>query len=150
MFSLGFDIGGTKCGTFVGEAVVFPKSGLIKYFYPLTKQHGAMLAKGWFLGVQYDALFTDGFYIAIGKDAIRFADMIRAKVTEKGWKLRYGSPTNQVFVELPDEIYKKVEQKVIVSFWEKADENHTVIRFATSWATTQEAVAQLLKVLDEI
>ena len=145
-----FYIGGTKCGTFVGEAVVFPKPGLIKYFYPLTKQHGAMLAKGWFLGLQYDVLFTDGFYTAIGKDAIRFADRIRAKVTEKGWVLRFGSPTNQVFVELPDEIYNKVEEKVIVSFWEKADENHTVIRFATSWATTEADVEKLLAILDEI
>ena len=145
-----FYIGGTKCGTFVGEAVVFPKPGLIPYFYPLTKQHGAMLAKGWFLGLQYDVLFTDGFYENIGKDAIAFADMIRQKVTEKGWKLQYGSPTNQVFVELPDEIYKKVEEKVIVSFWEKTDDTHTTIRFATSWATTQEDVDKLLAVLETI
>ena len=145
-----FYIGGTKCGAFVGEAVVFPKPGLIPYFYTLTKQHGAMLAKGWFLGLQYDVLFTDGLYEKIGKDAIKFADMIRQKVTEKGWKLCFGSPTNQVFVELPDEIYKKVEEKVVVSFWEKTKPDYTTIRFATSWATTKEAVDKLLAVLDSI
>ena len=145
-----FYIGGTKCGAMIGEAVVFPKPGLIKHFYTLTKQHGAMLAKGWVLGVQFDVLFTDGMYEKIGKDAIKFADMIRQKVTEKGWTLCFGSPTNQVFVELPDEIYKKVEQKVIVSFWEKTKADYTTIRFATSWATTQEAVDDLLAVLEEI
>ena len=145
-----FYIGGTKCGAMFGEAVVFPKPGLIKYFYPLTKQHGAMLAKGWLLGLQYDVLFTEGMYENIGKDAIQYADMIRRKATEKGWKLCFSSPTNQVFVELPDEVYKKVEEKVIVSFWEKTKEGFTTIRFATSWATTQEDVDKLLMVLDSI
>ena len=145
-----FYIGGTKCGAMIGEAVVFPKAGLIPHFYTLTKQHGAMLAKGWLLGLQYDVLFTDGMYENIGKDAIRYADQIRQKVTEKGWKLCFGSPTNQVFVELPDEIYRKIEEQVIVSFWEKTKEDYTTIRFATSWATTQEAVDQLLSVLDAI
>lgn len=145
-----FYIGGTKCGAMVGEAVVFPKPGLVPHFYTLTKQHGAMLAKGWLLGLQYDVLFTDGFYENIGKEAIRFADAIRQKVTEKGWKLCFGSPTNQVFVELPDEIYAKIEEKVIVSFWEKTKEDCTTIRFATSWATTQEDVDKLLAVLDSI
>ena len=145
-----FYIGGTKCGTMFGEAVVFPKPGLIPYFYPLTKQHGAMLAKGWLLGLQFDVLFTDGMYQTVCKNAIVFAEKIRQFSTMKGWKLRYGSPTNQVFVEVTDEIYEKIQEKVMVSFWEKADENHTVIRFATSWATTQEAVDQLLKVLDSI
>lgn len=145
-----FYIGGTKCGAMIGEAVVFPKAGLVPHFYTLTKQHGAMLAKGWLLGLQYDVLFTDGFYEEIGKEAIRFADRIRQKVTEKGWKLCFGSPTNQVFVELPDEVYKKVEEKVIVSFWEKTKDDYTTIRFATSWATTQEDVDKLLAVLESI
>lgn len=145
-----FYIGGTKCGAMIGEAVVFPKAGLVPHFYTLTKQHGAMLAKGWLLGLQYDVLFTDGFYEEIGKEAIRFADRIRQKVTEKGWKLCFGSPTNQVFVELPDEVYQKVEEKVIVSFWEKTKDDYTTIRFATSWATTQEDVDKLLSVLDSI
>lgn len=145
-----FYIGGTKCGALMGEAVVFPKPGLIPHLYALTKQHGAMLAKGWLLGLQFDTLFTDGIYENIGKDAIIFADRIRQKVTEKGWKLQYGSPTNQVFVELPDEMYAKVEEKVTVSFWEKTKEDCTTIRFATSWATTQEDVDKLLAVLETI
>ena len=145
-----FYIGGTKCGALMGEAVVFPKPGLIPYFYPLTKQHGAMLAKGWLLGLQYDVLFTHGFYEDIGKNAIIYANRIRKKVTEKGWKLCFGSPTNQVFVEVTEEIYGKIQEKVIVSFWEKTREGYTTIRFATSWATTKEDTEKLLAVLDSI
>lgn len=145
-----FYIGGTKCGALMGEAVVFPKPGLIPHFYTLTKQHGAMLAKGWLLGLQFDVLFTDDFYENIGKNAIIYADAIRQKVAEKGWKLCFGSPTNQVFVELPNEIYAKIEEKVSVSFWEKTKENFTTIRIATSWATTAEDVEKLLEILDSI
>ena len=32
-------------------------------------------------------------------------------------------------------------------FWEKKDETHTVVRFATSWATTEEQVQGLLDLL---
>ena len=32
-------------------------------------------------------------------------------------------------------------------FWEKYDETHTVIRFATSWATTEENTQKLIEVL---
>lgn len=145
-----FYIGGTKCGAFIGEAVVFPKPGLIKHFYTLTKQHGAMLAKGRFLGIQFDTLFTDGLYQELGRSAVAFADAIRQKLTEKELPLRYGSPTNQVFVKLTDEMREKLGEKVVYSFWEKPDDTHTVVRLATSWATTAEDVEKLLLVLDSI
>ena len=38
-------------------------------------------------------------------------------------------------------------EKVKFSFWEKYDENHTVIRFATSWATKMEDIAALIDIL---
>jgi len=145
-----FYIGGTKCGALMGEAVVFPKAGLIPHFYTLSKQHGAMLAKGWLLGLQFDTLFTNNFYKNIGKKAVAYADRIRQKLARKGHKLCFHSPTNQVFVELPDETLAKLEKLVDVSFWEKADDTHTVIRFATSWATTEEDTEKLLAVLDSI
>ncbi len=145
-----FYIGGTKCGAFMGEAVVFPKAGLIPHFYTLTKQHGAMLAKGRVLGIQFDTLFTDGLYSELGATAVNHADAIRQKFAQKGWKLCYGSPTNQVFVELPDEVLARLEESVVVSFWEKTDDTHTVVRLATSWATTRADVEKLMLVLDSI
>lgn len=145
-----FYIGGTKCGAFMGEAVVFPKAGLIPHFYTLTKQHGAMLAKGRILGIQFDTLFTDGLYLELGAAAVNHADAIRQKFAEKGWKLCYGSPTNQVFVELPDEVLSRLEESVVVSFWEKTDDTNTVVRLATSWATTRADVEKLMLVLDSI
>lgn len=145
-----FYIGGTKCGALFGEAVVFPKAGLIPHFFTLVKQHGALLAKGRVLGIQFDTLFTDGLYFAVGRSAVTFADIIRNKLQEKGLQLCYDSPTNQIFVRLSDEMRRKLEEQVNITFWEKPDDTHTVVRLATSWATTQEDVEKLLAVLDNL
>jgi len=145
-----FYIGGTKCGALLGEAIVFPKPGLIPHFFTLMKQHGALMAKGRVMGIQFDTLFTDNLYFEIGRSAIMYADVIRKKLQEKGLQLCYGSPTNQIFVHLTDAMRKKMEEKVHINFWEKPDAEHTVIRIATSWATTQEDVAILLDTIDNL
>ena len=72
-----FYIGGTKCGALLGEAVVIPQPGLIPHFFTIIKQHGALLAKGRLLGLQFDTLFTDGLYQRIGEAALRAAEDIR-------------------------------------------------------------------------
>jgi len=145
-----FYIGGTKCGALLGEAVVIPKPGLIPHFFTLMKQHGALMAKGRVLGIQFDTLFTDNLYLELGRSAVSYGDMIRQKLREKGLKLCYDSPTNQLFVMLEDSMRKKLEEKVNVSFWEKPDDTHTVIRIATSWATDLEDVHKLLAVIDAL
>lgn len=145
-----FYIGGTKCGTLLGEAVVIPKAGLIPHFFTLMKRHGALMAKGRVLGVQFDTLFSDDLYFELGRSAVAYADAIRQKLLEKGLKLCYDSPTNQVFVLLTDDMRAKLEERVDVTFWEKPDDTHTVVRLATSWATTGEDVAKLLEILESI
>lgn len=145
-----FYIGGTKCGALLGEAVVIPQAGLIPHFFTLMKQHGALMAKGRVLGIQFDVLFTDDLYFELGRTAVSYADAIRQKLQEKGMQLCYDSPTNQVFVCLTDAMRAKLESRVNVSFWEKPDDTHTIVRLATSWATTDADVSELLKVLDSL
>lgn len=145
-----FYIGGTKCGALLGEAVVIPRAGLIPHFFTLMKQHGALLAKGFLLGIQFDTLFTDNLYMELGRTAVAYADEIRKAVEKKGLELCYGSPTNQVFVKLTDSMLQALEERVNVSFWEKTDDTHTVIRLATSWATTREDVCKLLEIIQSI
>jgi threonine aldolase len=72
-----FYIGGTKVGALCGEAVVFTKGNTPKHINALIKQHGALLAKGRLLGVQFDALFTDGLYFRIAKHAIDMAEEMK-------------------------------------------------------------------------
>lgn len=142
-----FYIGGTKCGALLGEAVVFPRHDLIPHFFSICKQHGAVLAKGFVAGLQFDTLFTDGLYFEIGRTAIAAADRIRTALREKGYLLASDAPTNQVFFTLSEEKLAELNDKIVMSFWEKPDAAHTTMRVVTSWATTEEEVAQLIALL---
>lgn len=142
-----FYIGGTKCGALFGEAVVIPQANRIPYFFTIIKQHGALLAKGRLLGLQFSELFTDNLYIEIGKNAIKAATKLRKALKEKGYRFYYENPTNQIFCIMDNEALKELSLKVEYSFWEKYDENHSVIRFATDWGTTEEEVEVLISIL---
>ena len=142
-----FYIGGTKVGALCGEAVVFPRGKMPKHFLTRAKQHGALLAKGRVLGVQFDALFTDGLYFEIGKTAIERAEEMKTIFREKNCRVWKETPTNQQFLIVEDSELERLSSLVAYSFWEKYDETHTVIRLVTSWATTKEQVARLHDIL---
>ncbi|MBQ7147869.1 MAG: aminotransferase class V-fold PLP-dependent enzyme [Pseudobutyrivibrio sp.] len=142
-----FYIGGTKVGALFGEAVVFTKGYTPKHMITQIKQHGALLAKGRLLGVQFGAMFTDDLYMEMGKHAVHQASIIREDLRQKGYQLFMENPTNQIFVVMDNEALKSFGEKVVYGFWEKYDETHTVIRIATSWATTDESVQALMNIL---
>ncbi|MCR5135675.1 MAG: low specificity L-threonine aldolase [Oscillospiraceae bacterium] len=142
-----FYIGGTKCGALFGEAVVIPRHGLIPHFFTVIKQHGALLAKGRIAGIQFETLFTDGLYSEIGHSAIVAADRIREALTEKGYRQAFRSPTNQIFLLLEKEQAAALSGKVEMGFWENTEDGHTVMRIATSWATSAEDVDRLIEIL---
>jgi len=142
-----FYIGGTKCGALFGEAVVIPKHGALPHLFTIIKQHGALLAKGRITGIQFDTLFTDGLYSEIGRIAIDASAKIRTALQEKGYRLAFPSPTNQLFPLLENRQAESLSEKVDMSFWERVDEDHVIMRIATSWATCDEDVAQLINLL---
>lgn len=142
-----FYIGGTKIGALCGEAVVFTKNNMPTYFKTLLKQHGALLAKGRIMSIQFDELFTDDLYFEISKNAIVMAEKLKKLFLDKGYKLFLDSPTNQQFIILENDEMEKLKEKVVFSFWEKYDDTHTVVRFATTWSTTQADVDALAAIL---
>lgn len=145
-----FYIGGTKCGALIGEAVVIPDPKLLPHLFTMIKQHGALLAKGRLLGIQFDELFKDDRYIDIARPAILYADQIRDYLKQNGYQLYGSSPTNQIFFIIENQQLARLEKQVAFSFWEKYDETHTIIRFATSWATQKQDVDQLCKLMREL
>ncbi len=142
-----FYIGGTKVGALCGEAVVFTKHNQPLHFENLVKKHGALLAKGRLNAIQFDTLFTDNLYFNISKNAIDMAELLKAKLIEKGYKMFIDSPTNQQFVVIENSKMAELKKSVGFGFWEKYDDTHTVIRFATSWATTEQNITELVKLL---
>lgn len=142
-----FYIGGTKVGALCGEAVVFTKNNTPAHFVNLIKKHGALLAKGRLNGVQFDVLFTDDLYFKISRHAIDMAEKLKTIFKEKGYEFYIDSPTNQQFFIVDNKKLEELEKHVRYGFWEKYDDTHTVVRFATSWATTEESIEQLKNLL---
>ena len=145
-----FYIGGTKVGALAGEALVFTKHNMPPHFLTQVKQHGALNAKGRFIGVQFDTLFTDGLYQEIGRHGIEKAEMLKRIFRERGFRFFLESPTNQQFVILENRQMEALSKEVEFSFWEPYDADHTVVRFATSWSTTDEHLEMLAEILDRI
>ena len=142
-----FYIGGTKCGALCGEAVVFTGGSRPQHFVNAIKKRGALLAKGRLLGVQFDALFTEDLYGRIGRHAIDLAEELKDIIREKELPFFLDSPTNQQFIVVDNAQLEELAKHVRYGFWEKYDDTHTVIRLATSWATTKEDLEALRKVL---
>ncbi len=142
-----FYIGGTKVGALCGEALVFPKKNMPAHFLTLAKQKGALLAKGRLLGVQFDTLFTDDLYFRISAHAIEMAEKMKEMFREKGKRFFLDSPTNQQFLILEDGEMTHLQELVKFDIWERYDEGHTVVRFATSWATETGDVENLREIM---
>ena len=97
--------------------------------------------------MQFDALFTNDLYFEIGKHAIDMAEKLKKIFAEKGYRFFMQSPTNQQFVILENQKLKELKEKVAFSIWEPYDGNHTVVRFATAWSTTDQDLEALQKIL---
>ena len=142
-----FYIGGTKVGAMFGEAVVIGNPALKEDFRYLIKQHGAMLAKGRLLGVQFDTLMTDNLYFEIAERAVRLADQIRATLEELKVPHLVPGITNQIFPILSDACLTELAKEFCFTEMERVSDTHRAIRFCTSWATTQENVDKLCDAL---
>jgi len=144
-----FYIGGTKCGAMLGEAVVVPNPELMPHFFTIIKQHGALLAKGRILGIQFDELFKDDLYLHIGENAVSYAEEIKTALRQDGYPLYFDSPTNQVFFILADSKLEALSEKVEFSNFQRYDDTHSVVRYCTSWATKRQDVDVLLEIIHE-
>lgn len=145
-----FYIGGTKVGALFGEAVVITNNELKPDFRYNIKQHGGMLAKGRLLGIQFETLFEDGLYFDIAGHAMNMAEKIRNKMIELGAEFTVASPTNQIFVSLPNDVIEELSKKYVLEPWGKVDDTHTSMRICTSWATKEENVDALLSDMERV
>ncbi|WP_300767962.1 aminotransferase class I/II-fold pyridoxal phosphate-dependent enzyme [uncultured Bifidobacterium sp.] len=142
-----FTIGGTKVGALFGEAAVFPHGAPVNRMTALIKRHGALLAKGWLLGTQFDVLLDDGLYLDIAGNADRQADTIRKALTDKGYEIMHPSSTNQIFVALDGPTVSHLTAQVRLGFMEVLADGRSLMRICTSWATTDDQTRRLIDLL---
>ena len=165
-----FYIGGTKIGALCGEAVVFTNRKAHKHFFSIQKQHGAVIAKGALIGLQFDALFSQTtptppvsdhpypsysggeegeeiLYLRLSEHAIKMAMRIKAIFKKKGYQFLVDSPTNQQFVVINNEQVERLSRHIAFSHFGQTDHHHTICRFVTSWATTEADIDALEKIV---
>lgn len=145
-----FYIGGTKVGTLFGEALVITNNTLLRDLFPLVKQHGALLAKGRLLGIQFSTLFSDGLYFEIGRHAVRLAVRIREILRSAGYEIVIESPTNQQFVRLPNSVIDTLRKDISFDYWGPRGKDSSIVRFVTSWYTTDDDVEELNRIIRQI
>ena len=139
-----FYLGGTKNALLFGEALVIVNNALKPYFRNVMKQHGGMLAKGRLLGVQFAAILQDDLWLQTARHANELAQRLAAALTAMGVPLYAASPTNQVFPIFTNAQVEALRQDFSFEFIARVDENHSAIRFVTSWATRPEDVDALI------
>ena len=141
-----FYIGATKNGGMLGEALVIVNDELKPHFRNAMKQHGALLAKGFVVGAQFDALFTDGLYYKLASHSNEMALVLKKKLKEKGIEFTIDSPTNQQFIRLTNEKVEELKKNFAFEIWEDGPE-YTVIRLVCSWATKEEDIDKIVEAI---
>ncbi len=152
-----FYIGGTKNGALFGEALVICKDELKEDFRYLIKQRGALLAKGFVLGIQFEALFQpreingqeeqEILFYENGRNANLRAQELAKALMAAGYEFFAPVYSNQLFPILTKNEIKELSNQFGFLTQFQIDENYTVIRLVTSWATTKENVEEFIKVL---
>ncbi len=142
-----FYIGGTKGGALFGEALIICSPDLKPDFRYMIKQRGALLAKGWLLGIQFEELFQNNLFYDLASHANEMAAVLRKGIEKCGYSFWSESMTNQVFPIFPDQLIVKLEKDFLFSIQERLDNSHSAIRLVTSWATSEEACHQFVKAL---
>lgn len=143
-----FYIGGTKNGALFGEALILCREELKPDFRYLIKQKGALLAKGWLLGLQFEALFRDGLYFELARHANEMARLLQDGLRRLGFDLLHPSPTNQIFPVVADALVPQLREICDFEVWSRQPSGKTAIRMVTSWATRPETVDGVLSAME--
>lgn len=144
-----FYIGGTKAGLLMGGAIIFPR-GEPRDLFTSIKRAGAVFAKGRALGVQFDAFFEDDLYLSINRRPIELADRLRSAFEDRGFEFASSSPTNQIFVIMSDSQIARAKEKIFFRVCDRVDDDRSIVRFVTSWSTTDEEVEAAVDVINEL
>ncbi len=142
-----FYIGGTKNGALLGEAVVILRDELKTDFRFMIKQRGAMMAKGWLLGIQFEELFQNNLFYDMARHGNDMAGRLREAIAGCGWSFASDSRTNQLFPIFTHEVIRELAEDFSFEINQKTDEDHCCIRLVTSWATTEAGVGRFIETL---
>lgn len=144
-----FSIGGTKNGAMFGEALVFNDWDLSIEFNYYMKQQSSLMAKGFLLGAQFEALFTDDLFFKIGQKAQEKALLLGEKLRDMGAPFAQEPVSNQIFLTVPVEKLEAIERNNDFDIFAQ-DDKEALIRFVTTYETRDEEIESLVEDLKNI
>lgn len=145
-----FWIGGTKVGALLGEAIIISNPDLRADFDFHIKQRGALLAKGRILGLQFRELFRDGLFFDLSKHANAMAQTLSDGLKALGISFLADTESNQLFPILPNSLIESLKPDYGFFVWEPFDEERSVTRFVTSWATEKDQIHAFLSAAEAL
>ncbi len=137
--------GGTKNGAMYGEAILFFKPGLTRYFKYFRKQSMQLASKMRYIAVQFDALLTDDLWKRNAQHANRMAQLLAETAGGiSGVRISRPVDANVVFAIIPTELIKPLQEDFFFYIW---DESKSEVRWMTSWDTTEEDISKFATLL---
>ena len=145
-----FYIGGTKIGSYFGEALVINNKALASDFKYLIKHYGGMLAKGFLPAIAFEVLFEDDLYFKLGHDQNEKADYLKNELSKIGVKFASDSKTNQIFPIFKKSIVEMLSKEFIFEKWGEYDKDSEVIRFVLSFQNKISDIDYLVSKIKEV
>ena len=145
-----FYIGGTKNGMLLGEALVIVHDGLKADFRYLIKQRGAMMAKGFVVGLQFEAAFAGALYFDLAAHANAMAARLATGIEHHGGRLLLPQQTNMIYPVLPLTAIAELEKNFRFYVRGFRDKKTASLRMVTSWVTSEEQIDTFLECLNRL
>ena len=134
--------GGTKTGMMFGEAVVFLKPELDKYFELYRKQGMQLASKMRFISAQFIALLTKDVWKENATNANNMAKYLADKLREiPEIKITQEVQSNGIWAIIPKELAEKMQKAQFFYPW---DEKTSEYRIMASWDTTRQEIDQFI------
>lgn len=142
-----FTIGGTKNGMLLGEAMIITNPEFSKGIRRTIKQRGAMMAKGYMMGIQFETMFKDGLYLQLADHAIKMAEYLAGKLENLKVSMYEPQESNLVFPLINKNIVHKMTENFMFDLMDEMGDKR-LIRLVTRWSTTKEEIDSLINFIE--
>lgn len=138
-------LGGTKNGLFCAESVIFFRKELAENFKYLRKQGMQLVSKMRYISAQFEVYFEKELWKTNAMHSNLMAKLLFNEVSLlKCVEVVYPVESNAVFVKINPEMIEKLQKHFFFYVW---DEENSVVRWMTSFDTTEEDVKEFVRII---
>jgi threonine aldolase len=146
-------LGATKAGALAAEAVVFFDPARAAGMDKRRARGGHRLSKHRFIAAQFEAFFADDLWLMLARHANAKADQLAARLSAAGFVPVWPVEANAVFVILPRRVDARLRAAGANYYpWNSRSlprgvaSDAVLVRLVTSFATTEDDIAQFVDV----